>query len=140
MDAVLSSLILSSLDRIQPGVAAQLCRAAGSASAVIDNRRDIRSIAPGCSQRIIDALADIGEARQRAEGEMEYAVRTDVKILCWGGDGYPQRLATCEDAPLVMFFRGSGCLDSRRVVSIVGTRIVSARLSNGWRSCARRRS
>lgn len=126
MDTVLSSLILSSLDRIQPGVAAQLCRAAGSASAVIDNRRDIRSIAPGCSQRIIDALADIGEARQRAEGEMEYAVRTGVKILCQGGDGYPQRLATCEDAPLVMFFRGSGCLDSRRVVSIVGTRRCTA--------------
>ena len=122
MSEVLSSLILSSLDRIQPGVAVQLCRAAGSASAVIDNRHDVRNIAPGCPQRIVDALADTEEARRRAEGEMEYAVRTGVKILCWGGDGYPQRLATCEDAPLVMFFRGSGCLDSRRVVSIVGTR------------------
>lgn len=126
MSEVLSSLILSSLDRIQPGVAVQLCRAAGSASAVIDNRHDVRSIAPGCPQRIIDALADTEEARRRAEGEMEYAVRTGVKILCWGGDGYPQRLATCEDAPLVMFFRGSGCLDSRRVVSIVGTRRCTA--------------
>lgn len=126
MSEVLSSLILSSLDRIQPGVAVQLCRAAGSASAVIDNRHDVRNIAPGCPQRIVDALADTEEARRRAEGEMEYAVRTGVKILCWGGDGYPQRLATCEDAPLVMFFRGSGCLDSRRVVSIVGTRRCTA--------------
>ena len=126
MSEVLFSLILSSLDRIQPGVAVQLCRAAGSASAVIDNRHDVRSIAPGCPQRIVDALADTEEARRRAEGEMEYAVRTGVKILCWGGDGYPQRLATCEDAPLVMFFRGSGCLDSRRVVSIVGTRRCTA--------------
>lgn len=126
MSEVLSSLILSSLDRIQPGVAVQLCRAAGSASAVIDNRHDVRSIAPGCPQRIVDALADTEEARRRAEGEMEYAVRTGVKILCWGGDGYPQRLATCEDAPLVMFFRGLGCLDSRRVVSIVGTRRCTA--------------
>ena len=126
MSEVLSSLILSSLDRIQPGVAVQLCRAAGSASAVIDNRHDVRSIAPGCPQRIVDALADTEEARRRAEGEMEYAVRTGVKILCWGGDGYPQRLATCEDAPVVMFFRGSGCLDSRRVVSIVGTRRCTA--------------
>lgn len=126
MSEVLSSLILSSLDRIQPGVAVQLCRAAGSASAVIDNRHDVRSIAPGCPQRIVDALADTEEARRRAEGEMEYAVRTGVKILCWGGDGYPQRLATCEDAPLVMFFRGSGYLDSRRVVSIVGTRRCTA--------------
>lgn len=126
MSEVLSSLILSSLDRIQPGVAVQLCRAAGSASAVIDNRHDVRSIAPGCPQRIIDALADTEEAHRRAEGEMEYAVRTGVKILYWGGDGYPQRLATCEDAPLVMFFRGSGCLDSRRVVSIVGTRRCTA--------------
>ena len=126
MSEVLSSLILSSLDRIQPGVAVQLCRAAGSASAVIDNRHDVRSIAPGCPQRIVNALADTEEARRRAEGEMEYAVRTGVKILCWGGDGYPQRLATCEDAPLVMFFRGSGCLDSRHVVSIVGTRRCTA--------------
>lgn len=126
MSEVLSSLILSSLDRMQPGVAVQLCRAAGSAAAVIDNRRDVRSIAPGCPQRIVDALADIDPARRRAEGEIEYALRTGVKILCWGGEGYPQRLATCEDAPVVVFFRGSGCLDSRRVVSIVGTRRCTA--------------
>ena len=138
MSEVLSSLILSSLDRMQPGVAVQLCRAAGSASAVIDNRRDVRSIAPGCPQRIVDALADIDPVRQRAEGEIEYALRTGVKILCWGGEGYPQRLATCEDAPVVVFFRGSGCLDSRRVVSIVGTRRCTAYGQDCVRSFVRR--
>ena len=43
MDEVLSALILASLDRLQPGTAMQLCRAAGSVQADIDNRRDIRT-------------------------------------------------------------------------------------------------
>ena len=126
MDEVLSALILASLDRLQPGTAVQLCRAAGSVQAVIDNRRDIRSIAPAAPQRVVDALADVEAARRKAEGEVEYAMRTGVKTLVWGREGYPRRLASCEDAPLVLFFRGEGRLDSRRVVSIVGTRRCTA--------------
>ena len=126
MNEVLSALILASLDRIQSGTAVQLCRAAGSASAVIDNRRDARSMLPACPQRVAEALAGIDRMRGRAESEMEYALRTGVEILCWGGEGYPRRLASCEDAPMVLFFRGTGGLDSRRVVSIVGTRRCTA--------------
>ena len=81
MDEVLSALILASLDRLQPGTAVQLCRAAGSVQAVIDNRRDIRSIAPAAPQRVVDALADVEAARRKAEGEVEYAMRTGVKTL-----------------------------------------------------------
>ena len=65
MDEVLNALILASLDRMQPGIAVQLCRAAGGVQAVIDNRRDIRSIAPGAPQRVVDALADVEAARRR---------------------------------------------------------------------------
>lgn len=122
----LSALILASLDRLQPGTAVQLCRAAGSVQAVIDNRRDIRSIAPAAPQRVVEALADVEAARRKAEGEVEYAMRTGVKTLVWGTESYPRRLASCEDAPLVLFFRGEGRLDSRRVVSIVGTRRCTA--------------
>ena len=134
----LSALILASLDRMQPGIAVQLCRAAGGVQAVIDNRRDIRSIAPGAPQRVVDALADVEAARRKAEGEMEYAMRTGVKTLVWGCEGYPRRLVQCEDAPLVLFFRGTECLDSRRVVSIVGTRRCTAYGQDCVRSLVRR--
>ena len=138
MDEVLSALILASLDRMQPGIAVQLCRAVGGVQAVIDNRRDIRGIAPGAPQRVVDALADVEAARRKAEGEMEYAMRTGVKTLVWGCEGYPRRLVQCEDAPLVLFFRGTECLDSRRVVSIVGTRRCTAYGQDCVRSLVRR--
>ena len=43
MDEVLSALILASLDRLQPGTAVQLCRAAGSVQVVIGPEADLIS-------------------------------------------------------------------------------------------------
>ena len=122
MDELLNALILAAAMRFSPDDAVQLVRAAGSATAVIDNRRDLRSILPTCPQKVANALADTGEARRKAESELEYAARNGIETLVWGGAGYPKRLADCPDAPLALFYKGTGRLDSRRVVSMVGTR------------------
>ena len=119
---VVNMLTLAAALHFTPEAAVQLYRKAGSATAVMDNRRNLGDIVPGCPRKTVEALADVDGARARAEAETEYAVRTGVSILCLGGEDYPQRLADCADAPLVLFFRGTGGLNRRRVVSVVGTR------------------
>ena len=122
----LNTLTLAAAAHFNPDMAVQLYRAAGSATAVIDNRRNIGDIIPGCSRRIVEALADVDAARRRAEGEVEYALRTGTEILCMGDEAYPWRLKDCPDAPLALFFRGTDSLNRRRIISIVGTRRCTA--------------
>ncbi len=37
-------------------------------------------------------------------------------------DRYPQRLKDCDDAPLMLFYKGNANLNQQRVINIVGTR------------------
>lgn len=134
----LDALTLAAACHFNPEAAVRLYRTVGSASAVMDNGRNIRDMAPGCSERVVEALACAGEARRRAEGELEYAARTGVSILCMGDEAYPARLRDCPDAPLVLFYRGTAGLNGRRIVSVVGTRRCTAYGQDCVRSFVRR--
>ena len=122
----LNILTLAAAMHFYPDEAVQLYRVAGSATAVMDNRRNLRDILPACPQKVVDTLADVSEARRKAEAEIEYASRNGVKTLCLGGDDYPQRLANCPDAPLVLFYKGTAALNRSRVINMVGTRRCTA--------------
>ena len=126
MNETLNILTLAAAMHFTPDTAVQLYRAAGSATAVMDNRRNLRDIMPDCPQKAIDTLADTGEARRRAECEMEANARCGVQTLCLGDSDYPQRLKDCPDAPLVLFFKGTARLNRSRVINIVGTRRCTA--------------
>lgn len=122
----LNMLTLSRISYFNSAEITALWRKAGSATAIMDNRRCIRELIPDCSQRVVDALADIGDAAARAESEMEFAARNGIGILCIGSNGYPQRMQECADAPLVMFYKGTAKLNRMRVINIVGTRHCTA--------------
>lgn len=99
-----------------------LYRELGSAAALYNHRNDIGDILPNCSPRLIAAMKDWQGALARAEVEMEFAEKHAIKILTLSSDGYPQRLRECEDAPIVVYYRGSTDLNRLRVIDIVGTR------------------
>lgn len=63
-------------------------------------------------------------ALERAEKELEWLdSHPSVQVLFIGDEDYPERLAQCEDAPIVLYVAGnSGILNSNRIVSMVGTR------------------
>ena len=134
----LNILTLAAAMHFYPDEAVQLYRAAGSATAVMDNRRNLRDILPACPQKVVDTLADVSEARRKAEAEIEYASRNGVKTLYLGGDDYPQRLANCPDAPLVLFYKGTAALNRSRVINMVGTRRCTAYGQDCVRSFVRR--
>ena len=134
----LNILTLAAAMHFYPDEAVQLYRVAGSATAVMDNRRNLRDVLPACPQKVVEALADVSEARRKAEAEIEYASRNGVKTLCLGSDDYPQRLANCPDAPLVLFYKGTAALNRSRVINMVGTRRCTAYGQDCVRSFVRR--
>ena len=103
-----------------------LYRRLGSATAVMEHRDNIRDVIPDASQRLVDTLKDMSAYMRRAEQEMEYISRHDIRPLVMNDEDYPERLRQCDDAPLMLFYKGSANLNRTRVISIVGTRRCTA--------------
>ncbi|MFQ9996356.1 MAG: DNA-processing protein DprA, partial [Hoylesella buccalis] len=100
----------------------QLYRRLGSATAVIEHRHDIREVLPDASPKLVSSLQNVDQYLRRAEEELEWDVSNGVMPLCMNDENYPQRLRECDDAPLMLFYKGSVNLNQRRVISVVGTR------------------
>lgn len=100
----------------------ELYRRCGSATAVMEHRNDIREVVPNASLKLVEAFKDLGEAMHRAEIEFEYDMAHGIIPLCMNDERYPQRMKECDDAPLILFFRGTADLNQAKIISIVGTR------------------
>ena len=94
----------------------------GGGQAVYDHRNDVKDVIPECSDRLAESLKDWTLPLARAAQEMEFIMKHNVKPLLLGAEDYPQRLAECPDAPILMYYMGSANLNQKRVINIVGTR------------------
>lgn len=106
--------------------ALQLYRELGGAQAVYEHRGDITDVLPHCSPRLVKALQNWDDALSRAETELTFIQKHNIRTLLLGEPDYPQRLTECADAPLLLYYMGSADLNHRHTVSIVGTRHATA--------------
>lgn len=100
----------------------QLYRRLGSATAVIEHRHNIRDVLPDASPKLVQSLQQLDEPLHRAEIELQWDLENGVMPLCMNDENYPQRLRQCDDAPLMLFYKGNINLNQRRVICVVGTR------------------
>ena len=123
---IICSMALTRLKGLSLLNARTLLETMGSASEVFANRRDIMSVIPDASNRLVEALAHVDDAMREAEREMEFVERKHLRVFTLTDEDYPQRLRECEDAPLVLFYYGDADLNALRIINIVGTRKCSA--------------
>ncbi len=65
------------------------------------------------------------EVISRAAEEIHIAEKNNITILSYGSEHYPSRLKECEDAPVVLFYKGNADLNASKVISMVGTRKIT---------------
>ncbi len=118
----LYSIALSRASYFSPAALLLLYRELGSAKAIMDYRQDIRQVLPEASPRLVETLRNMDELLRRAEDELKYNEAHSIQTLTISSPDYPQRLAECDDAPVVLFYKGTADLNQQRIVSIVGTR------------------
>ena len=119
---VLNTLILSRIGFYSLAGMLELYRRMGTATAIMEHRKDIRSILPDAPSRLIELLRGGDSVRRWAEDELAWATKNHVEVLCLHDERYPKRLAECPDAPLVLFYQGTASLNQTHVLSMVGTR------------------
>ena len=122
----LYAIALTRISYFNTATCLQLYRKLGSATAIMENRNNIKDVISDASPRLINALSDVSEALHRAEAELEFDNAHAIRPLTMACDDYPERMRNCDDAPIVLFYRGNADLNQRRIVSVVGTRHCTA--------------
>lgn len=100
----------------------ELYTTAGSATAVMDNRANLRDLVPDLSDEQCELFKDVDYALKRAEEEMEFCEKHKIQVLTPNDAAYPYRLKSCPDAPIALYYRGTADLNAPHIVCIIGTR------------------
>ena len=116
------TIALTRMTGFNAQTAVRLYRELGSGEAVYEHRMDIGDVVPDCSPRLVESLRNWDDALKRAAAEMAFIERHGISALTLGDAEYPARLRECDDAPIILYYKGNADLNQQHVVDIVGTR------------------
>lgn len=119
---IIYTMALTRVPRLNPTNQRILLQELGSATAVFENRKDLKQVLPDASEKLVEAVAHMDGQIARAEEELRFVMEKKVDCLCFHDAAYPQRLKECPDAPILLFFKGNVSLNQSRIINIVGTR------------------
>ncbi|GAB3933811.1 DNA-processing protein DprA [Mucilaginibacter myungsuensis] len=120
--SLLHQLALTFIKGIGPAYARNLIAYAGDAEAVFRLPPSRLKNVSGIADKRAGMLADLKTPLLRAEEELKFMERNKVEAIYWTDPAFPKRLKTCDDAPLLLFHKGTADLNMHKVISIVGTR------------------
>jgi DNA processing protein len=83
-------------------------------------------------QQLLEKIEGIGEVRakaiksfsdfSKAEEEIKFIEKYNIKPLFLSDKNYPQRLLNCYDSPTLLYYKGDADLNVSKIVAIIGTR------------------
>ena len=123
-----------------PGVghigAKRLVDGMGSATDVFRYRTELPDRLPGVNRAVVAAL-DSPQALKRAEQEYEFARNNRISCFPLADEDYPSRLRECDDAPVVLFFKGKANLNALHIINMVAHLCqLPARVADAVSGCA----
>jgi DNA processing protein len=119
--SLVHKIALTMIKGVGGKLAKQLLIHFGSATAVFAaSRKQILKI-EGIGEKITTSILQ-NNALEKAEEQLDFIEKHDIKVLFYTDDDYPKRLRNCYDAPLVLYYKGTVDLNHHRIISIVGTR------------------
>jgi DNA processing protein len=78
----------------------------------------------GVGQNVIKNLKN-KSVFEKAAAELQYIKSNNINVCYYLDDNYPERLKHCIDGPILLFYTGSINWNTRKVISIVGTRQIT---------------
>lgn len=118
-------LALQSVVGIGPIKAKKLLNHFGGAKQLFQaTRNDIKRI-KGLRADVLEQLNN-SVVFEKAEKEMRFIENNTISALTYEHEAYPSKLKHCPDAPLVLFSKGNFNINNKKVISIVGTRMMTS--------------
>jgi DNA processing protein len=119
--SLLHQIGLSFIRNIGPSSAKSLLAHFGDAEQIFKASRTKLLKVPGIGEKRIDML-DFSEVLNRAEEELKFIEKNEIKVIFYTDKAYPKRLKNCADGPILLYAKGNADLNPPHVISIVGTR------------------
>jgi DNA processing protein len=88
-----------------------------------ENKKNLIKI-PGIGEVLAESILN-QKILDKAEKEIEFLNRYEIKHKFYLEDDYPARLKNCEDSPIMFYYMGDVDYNQQKVISIVGTRNAS---------------
>lgn len=121
MTSLLPILVLNAIRGVGSIRARHLIDAFGSAEAVLNAEPALLHQAGAVGQMVLEGRTNT-KLFDDARSELDFIEAHHIQPLIYGQEGYPKRLLNCPDAPTILFKLGDIDLETKHVVSIVGTR------------------
>ncbi|MEO5775641.1 MAG: DNA-processing protein DprA [Flavobacterium sp.] len=121
---IFNILALLKVEGVGDIVAKKLINHCGSAENVLNSKSHSLKSIDGIGDTLIKNLRD-KSIFEKAEQEMRFIEKEKTCTLYYQNDDYPDKLKHCIDGPVLLFASGNINFESRKIISIVGTREVT---------------
>lgn len=123
-DLLLYEIALTLLPGVGDVNAKKLVAYCGGAEAVFRERRKNLLQIPGIGERTVDSIVS-QNVLSRAERELLFVEKNNIRILYYLNPDYPKRLQHCYDSPVIIYCKGETDLNVDKIIGVVGTRNVT---------------
>lgn len=115
-------IALSVLKGVNFEIATLLIDEYGSVEAIFDRESLTFRVGYTIIEKPIFNPQSKADALAYADNEITFITKYGIKALFFSDEEYPKRLLNCNDAPIILYYKGERRLESKHIVSIVGTR------------------
>ena len=122
---LLHLLALTKVEGVGDIVAKKLINHCGNVENIFKTKASKLNSIDGIGQNLIRNLKD-KSIFEKAESELRYIKRNYIKVSFYQDDNYPERLKHCIDGPILLFYTGNINWNTRKIISIVGTRQITS--------------
>ena len=96
----------------------------GGAEAVFREKKKALMQINGIGEYTVNCIVSQKVIR-RAEEELNFVEKNDIKPLFYLDAEYPKRLQHCHDSPMLLYYKGNADLNATKAVGVVGTRNIT---------------
>ena len=118
---LLYNIGISLIDNVGDIVAKKLIAYCGSSEAVFKESKGKLLKIPDVGSSVANSIVS-QNVLTRAEEEIDFIERHGLNPLFYLDKDYPTRLKHCDDGPIMLYTKGNMDLNTKRTISIVGTR------------------
>lgn len=117
----LHKIALTKIPKVGPVTARNLISYCGGVEGVFKAQKRALMKVPGIGEKTATTLLK-KEYFKIAEKELTFIDKKGITPLFFLDEGYPQRLKPLDDAPIMMYYKGTADVNHPRIVAVVGTR------------------
>ncbi len=117
-------IALTMIPKVGGITAKKLIAYCGGVEAIFKEKKASLLKIPGIGESIANTVIK-HDLFSRAEKEIEFISRNNIKTLFYTDVDYPARLKHCDDGPVLLFYKGNARLNMDKIVAVVGTRSIT---------------